>query len=54
MSNDSGPPVDDRGGWETDPLLDLAGSGKDLWADEHAYEYVNRLRAGWEPSPPSG
>jgi hypothetical protein len=32
----------------TDPLLSLAGSGKDLWADEHADEYVNRLRAGWE------
>jgi len=33
---------------ETDPLLALAGSGKKLWSDEHADEYVNRLREGWE------
>lgn len=33
---------------KTDPLLALAGSGKDLWADEHADAYVNRLREGWE------
>jgi hypothetical protein len=33
---------------ENDPLLDLYGSGKDLWADEHADEYVKRLREGWE------
>lgn len=32
----------------TDPLLMLQGSGKDLWADEHADEYVHRLREGWE------
>ena len=32
----------------TDPLLALAGSGKALWADEHADEYVRRLRGGWE------
>jgi hypothetical protein len=32
----------------TDPLLSLAGSGKTLWADEHADEYVRRLREGWE------
>ena len=31
-----------------DPLLALAGSGKQLWADEHADEYVRRLREGWE------
>jgi hypothetical protein len=31
-----------------DPLLALAGSGKDLWKDEGADEYVNRLREGWE------
>lgn len=30
------------------PLLKLVGSGRDLWADEHADEYVNRLREGWE------
>ena len=29
-------------------LLALAGSGHDLWAKEHADEYVNRLREGWE------
>lgn len=29
---------------ESDPLLSLAGSGRKLWADEHADEYVNRLR----------
>jgi hypothetical protein len=34
-------PIDD------DPLLRLIGSGKDLWADEHADEYVRRLREGW-------
>jgi hypothetical protein len=32
----------------SDPLLALYGSGKALWADEHADEYVARLRAGWE------
>jgi hypothetical protein len=31
---------------ETDPLLALRGSGKDLWADEHADEHVRRLREG--------
>ena len=31
-----------------DPLLALRGSGKDLWAHEHADEYVRRLREGWE------
>lgn len=33
---------------ETDALLSLRGSGKRLWADEHADEYVRRLREGWE------
>jgi hypothetical protein len=33
---------------ESDPLLALCGSGKHLWADEHADEYVARLRAGWK------
>jgi hypothetical protein len=32
---------------EEDPLLTLRGSGKNLWADEHADEYVRRLREGW-------
>jgi hypothetical protein len=35
-------------GSESDPLLALYGSGKKLWADEHADQYVNRLREGWE------
>jgi len=29
---------------EGDPLLALRGSGRELWADEHADEYVRRLR----------
>jgi hypothetical protein len=33
---------------ESDPLLALYGSGKSLWADEHADAYVARLREGWE------
>jgi hypothetical protein len=32
---------------ERDPLLALIGSGKDLWANEHADEYVQRLRESW-------
>jgi len=31
-----------------DPLLSLRGSGKQLWANEHADDYVRRLREGWE------
>ncbi len=38
--------LDDR--LKTDPLLALYGSGKELWADEPADEYVRRLREGWE------
>jgi hypothetical protein len=30
------------------PLLEAQGSGKHLWADEPADEYVRRLREGWE------
>jgi len=33
---------------EQDPLLRLRGSGRKLWADEHADDYVRRLREGWE------
>lgn len=33
---------------EDDPLMALRGSGKALWADEHANHYVRRLREGWE------
>ena len=31
-----------------DPLLSLAGSGRHLWAEEHADDYVRRLRESWE------
>ena len=37
-----------RNSSEEDPLLSLRGSGKHLWADEHADDYVRRLREGWE------
>lgn len=30
--------------FEDDPLVSLIGSGRKLWADEHADEYVERLR----------
>lgn len=30
--------------YEDDPLIKLIGSGKHIWADEHADEYVNNLR----------
>jgi hypothetical protein len=33
---------------QRDPLLELLGSGRGLWADEHADEYVRRLRELWE------
>jgi hypothetical protein len=38
--------VEDR--IKDDPLLALRGSGKHIWADEHADEYIRRLREGWE------
>ena len=31
-----------------DALLALEGSGRDIWKDENADEYINRLREGWE------
>lgn len=31
-----------------DPLLRLSGSGKRVWADEPADDYVERLREGWQ------
>lgn len=37
-----------RNAVDQDPLLALRGSGKLLWADEHADEYVRRLREGWD------
>jgi hypothetical protein len=30
--------------YEDDPLIRLIGSGKHIWADEHADEYVENLR----------
>jgi hypothetical protein len=33
---------------EDDPVLRAMGSGKELWADEPADEYVRRLREGWQ------
>jgi hypothetical protein len=33
---------------ENDPLISLAGSGRQLWSEEHADGYVDRLRAGWK------
>lgn len=33
---------------EADPLLALRGSGRELWANEPADQYVRRLRQGWE------
>jgi len=32
---------------QPDPLLELRGSGRELWANEHADDYVKRLREGW-------
>lgn len=31
-----------------DRLLALRGSGRHIWADEHADQFVQNLRAGWE------
>jgi hypothetical protein len=31
-----------------DALLALEGSGRHLWKNEHADEYIRRLREGWE------
>jgi hypothetical protein len=30
--------------WEDDPLIRLIGSGRHIWADEHADQYVENLR----------
>ncbi len=40
-SSSSGSPVNS---YEDDPLIRLIGSGKHIWADEHADEYVENLR----------
>ena len=31
-----------------DALLALRGSGREIWADEHADEYIKRLRENWD------
>jgi hypothetical protein len=31
----------------SDPLLSLVGSGKDVWATEPSDDYVRRLRESW-------
>ncbi len=36
-----------RSSQQSDPLLNLSGSGRRLWSDEHADAYVHRLREGW-------
>ena len=33
---------------KSDPLLQLKGSGRQIWADETPDEYVERLREGWQ------
>ena len=33
---------------DPDPLLALRGSGRHLWATQHADDYVKSLREGWE------
>ena len=38
----------DAASGKNDPLLDLAGSGRNLWSTEHADEYVRRLRQDWK------
>lgn len=36
------------GGNDADPILSLRGMGKEIWAQEDADTYVNRLREGWQ------
>jgi hypothetical protein len=36
-----------RGEPRADPLLELRGSGRELWADEPADAYIERLRSDW-------
>jgi len=49
MEQPTNPPPESASKPQTsnDPLLRLAGSGKHVWADEPADEYVNRLRDDW-------
>jgi hypothetical protein len=34
--------------FQGDALFSLRGSGRELWRDEHADEYVRRLREDWD------
>jgi len=34
----------EAGNWQNDPLIRLVGSGRHIWADEHADQYVENLR----------
>jgi len=40
--------VTDKRARYLDPLLALYGSGKHIWADKHADEYVANLRKDWD------
>ena len=33
---------------ESDPILALRGMGREIWANEDADAYVDRLRSGWQ------
>ena len=48
MSSQDPPPDKENKATQTDLLLELVGSGRDLWAGEHADEYVQRLHDDWE------
>ena len=37
-----------EGGERGDPILNLRGMGRALWAEEDADAYVSRVRHGWE------
>ena len=37
-------PISDEVNFDDDPLLRLIGSGRHIWADEHADQYVENLR----------
>jgi hypothetical protein len=39
---------------EQDPILEMWGLGKEIWADTNADEYVASLRAGWEENEDGG
>jgi len=36
-----------------DPVLQMYGVGKEIWADTNADEYVRSLRANWYRTKPS-